>query len=228
MKEKINSGILHVGDYLPSEFKLMEEYNVSRTTIRQAIDILVQENYLARKRGVGTLIAKPKTDYWDLSELRSFDEEAQRKGMVSRTKLIDFSTVKSDDELADIFGGSEKDFYKLERLRYIDESPLELVTTYIPKSLTANLEKFDFSNNSLFDILYKYYNVKVNYAEKTFTAINADKEDSKALEIKQGTAIQLVKTVTFDADYNPVEFSVSRDRGLISKFKISLSRKKNR
>ena len=228
MKEKINSGILHVGDYLPSEFKLMEEYNVSRTTIRQAIDILVQENYLARKRGVGTLIAKPKTDYWDLSELRSFDEEAQRKGMVSRTKLIDFSTVKSDDELADIFGGSGKDFYKLERLRYIDESPLELVTTYIPKSLAANLEKFDFSNNSLFDILYKYYNVKVNYAEKTFTAINADKEDSKALEIKQGTAIQLVKTVTFDADYNPVEFSVSRDRGLISKFKISLSRKKNR
>ena len=90
------------------------------------------------------------------------------------------------------------------------------------------LLKFDFSNNSLFDILYKYYNVKVNYAEKTFTAINADKEDSKALEIKQGTAIQLVKTVTFDADYNPVEFSVSRDRGLISKFKISLSRKKNR
>ena len=228
MKEKINTGTLREGDYLPSEFKLMEEYNVSRTTIRQAIEILVQENYLARKRGVGTLIAKPKTDYWDLSELRSFDEEAHRKGMVSKTKLIDFDTVKSNNELADIFGENEKEFYKLVRLRYINDSPLELVTTYIPKSLAENLEKFDFSNNSLFDVLYKYYNVKVNYAEKTFTAINATKEDAKALEIIPETAIQLVTTVTFDANYNPVEFSVSKDRGLISKFKISLSRKKNR
>ena len=227
MKDKINSDILHEDDYLPSEFKLMEEYNVSRTTIRQAIELLVQENYLERKRGVGTLITKPKKDYWDLSELRSFDEEAQRKGMISKTKLLDFSIVDSNSELADVFGKNEEKFYKLERLRYINNSPLELVTTYIPKSLAEDLEKFDFSNNSLFDILHKYYYIRLSYAEKTFNAINISKEDSKILDIPQRSAIQLVKTVTFDINYNPVEFSISKDRGLISKFKLTLNRKKN-
>ena len=60
MKKKINSGILREDDYLPSEFKLMEEYGVSRTTVRQAIEILVREGYLRIKRGVGTIITKPK------------------------------------------------------------------------------------------------------------------------------------------------------------------------
>ncbi len=226
MKDKINSDILHEDDYLPSEFKLMEEYNVSRTTIRQAIELLVQENYLERKRGVGTLITKPKKDYWDLSELRSFDEEAQRKGMVSKTKLLDFNIVNSNSELADVFGKNEEKFYKLERLRYINDNPLELVTTYIPLNLAEDLEKFDFSSNSLFDILHKHYNIKLSYAEKTFNAINVSKEDSKILNIPQRSAIQLVKTVTFDNNYNPVEFSISKDRGLISKFKLTLNRKK--
>lgn len=191
MEKKIKSGVLQEGEYLPSEFKLMEEYNVSRPTIRQAIDLLVQENYLEKKRGIGTLITKPKADFWDLTELRSFDEEAQRKGLVSETKLLDFTTVPSDDELKAVFGAQESEFYRLERLRFINKNPLELVTTYVPKSLAENLESYDFSKNSLFDVLSKKYGIKINRSEKTFKAINVSKIDAKILKITPNSAIQL-------------------------------------
>lgn len=227
MRYKILSGELQEGDYMPSEFKLMQQYNVSRPTIRQAIDLLVQENYLEKKRGIGTLITKPKADFWDLTELRSFDEEAQRKGFVSETQLLGFDIVSLNDELKEIFGDEEQQFYRLERLRFINKIPLELVTTYVPKHLANNLESYDFSKNSLFDVLSKVYGVKINQAEKTFKAINASKADSKILKIPSNSAIQLVRTVTFDSNYVPIEFSISRDRGVISKFKVILSRKYN-
>ena len=144
MKKKINSGILREDDYLPSEFTLLEDYGVSRTTVRQAIEILVREGYLRIKRGVGTIITKPKKNYYNLSKLESFNEVPLKEGIVGISKLINFSVIKPNARLADIFGKNEKEFYKLENLRYIDEAPVEFIKTYIPKSAVPDLEKFDF------------------------------------------------------------------------------------
>lgn len=224
MKKKINSGILREDDYLPSEFKLMEEYGVSRTTVRQAIEILVREGYLRIKRGIGTIITKPKKNYYNLSKLESFNEVPLKEGIVGISKLINFSVIKPNARLADIFGENEKEFYKLENLRYIDKAPVEFIKTYIPKSVAPDLEKFDFSKNDLYKILFEYYGIKVYYLEKKFTAVNAVSEDAKILKISQGEAIQLIKTTVFNIEHKPVSFFISKNKGLISKLKILLVR----
>ena len=217
MKKKINSGILQKDDYLPSEFKLMEEYGVSRTTVRQAIEILVREDYLRIKRGIGTIITKPKENYYNLSKF----EVSLKEEMVGISKLINFSTIKPNAELADIFGENEREFYKLENLRYIGEAPVEYIKTYIPKSTAPDLEKFDFSKNDLYKILFEYYGIEVYYLEKKFTAVNAVSEDAKILKISQGEAIQLIETTVFNTEHKPISF-------FISKLKILLVREESK
>lgn len=229
IKEKIiaqiNSGDLVEGDTLPSENKLVEMYEVSRTTIRQAVDFLVSEGYLERRRGIGTFVTHPEPSFWDLAELRSFDDEAQRKQLITNTKVLEITEVSSNKQLDRAFSGRYEEFFQLVRLRYIENTPSELVTTYVPKEVAPTLNEYDFSTSSLFDVLRNKFNIRVTQAEKTFTAINASPEDAKLLEIKSSTAIQLVTTTTFDPTGLPIEFSIAKDRGLISKFKVRLTAK---
>ena len=227
MIKKINEGDLHDGEPLPSETKLMEIYDVSRTTIRQAVDMLVYDGYLEKRRGVGTFVAEPKTNYWDLAELCSFDEEAQRLGLKSRTKILNMENIKLNKDLENVFDKKYETFYKLERLRFIEDEPTELVTTFVPADFAPNLEQFNFSETSLFEVLNKEYGVKINFAEKTISAINADKKDALLLKIKENSAIQLVKTITYSDQKNPIEYSISRDRGIAAQFKLILRKKKN-
>lgn len=213
------------GEALPSEVALIDQYDVSRTTIRQAVDQLVNEGYLERKRGKGTFVKKANNFYWDLAELRSFDEEAQKKKLSTSTKLLGIKRIENNDTTRKVFGDQFEDFFQLERLRSIENHPSEIVTTYVPAPLAANLDKFDFSKISLFDILKDTYNIDISYAEKKFTAINCGPEDAKQLNLKKNDAIQLVETVTYDSNNVPVEYSIARDKGLISTFKIVLNKK---
>ena len=115
LRLKIETGKLKKGEYLPSEFKLMEQYGVSRPTIRQAVDLLCQEEYLEKQRGIGTLIKKNRPIPRDLNDLLNFNEEAQKKSFVFSTEVLDFETVAANQTLKQIFGAGESSFYKIKR-----------------------------------------------------------------------------------------------------------------
>ncbi|WP_035291075.1 GntR family transcriptional regulator [Clostridium sp. KNHs214] len=223
---RIASGEYEVGYKLPSEKELMELFDVSRTTVRQAVDILVREDYLEIKRGVGTFVRKQKKyNVWGLEELRSFEDEAFRQGLETRTEELGMNIVDLDEELKNIFGDKYDRFYKLIRLRYVEDEPSVLVDTYVPCEIAPGLDKYNFSEVSLFSTLKKDYNVIINYAKKTFGAINADRKAAKLLDIEEGTAIQLVKTVTYNDLEKPFEYSISRDRGDMTRFSAILKYK---
>lgn len=228
MIKKISNEEYKVNDSLPSETQLMTMYAVSRTTVRQAIDLLVNEGYLEKRRGVGTFVTKPNLNQWDLAELRSFNEEASRQGLAARTELLSMERVKTDDALQKIFGDGAALYYKLERLRFIENEPSVLVTTYVPVDVAPDLERFNFSEVSLFATLREHYGLRISYANKTFRAINAGPEDALILKVDPGFSIQLVDTVTYDDKDRPVEYSVSRDRGDLNRFKVRLRYKDER
>ena len=178
LKSKIENGILNEGEYLPSEFKLMERYGVSRPTIRQAVENLCQENFLEKQRGIGTMV---------------------------KSKNSRLST---------------------RNLGFLDHKPAELVTTYIPKYLIENLNDYDLTKNSLFDILEREKNIYVDYAEKLLRAVNVSKDVAKYLEIVPNTAVQFVHTVTYNTKGIPIEYSDAFDVNEFSNFKLIV--KKNR
>lgn len=134
MVEKIKEGIYPLDKALPSEFELVDTYGVSRTTVRQAIDNLVKDGYLEKRRGVGTFVVdRKKKNLWDLQELKSFREEFISKGFVVRTEALKITCIKINKELKEIFSEKISECYCLERLRYINEKPVICVTTYVPK-----------------------------------------------------------------------------------------------
>lgn len=224
MIEKIKKGFYPINKALPSEFELVNEYGVSRTTVRQAIDNLVKDGYLEKRRGVGTfVIDKNKKNLWDLQELKSFREEFVNKGYIVKTRELKIELVQSNKELREIFGKDVKEFYCLERLRYLNEEPVICVTTYVPKILVPRLEQYNFSEESLFDILSKIYHIQIKYATKEFRAIIVSNDDANLLNIKSGSPVQLIKTITYSEKNIPIEYSISRDRGDLSVYKVKIN-----
>src|SRR5699024_4252960 len=105
---------------------------------------------------------------------------------------------------------------------YIDDIPSIVVTTYVPQSLASGLEKYNFSEVSLFNTLNKQYGVTIGFAKKEFRAVKVEQKDGELLEVERGSPIQLVKTVTYNLEEEPIEYSISRDRGDLSVYKVVL------
>ena len=103
--------------------------------------------------------------------------------------------------------------------------PAELVTTYIPKYLIENLNDYDLTKNSLFDILEREKNIYVDYAEKLLRAVNVSKDVAKYLEIVPNTAVQFVHTVTYNTKGIPIEYSDAFDVNEFSNFKLIVKSK---
>lgn len=223
--ENINNGNYPINKKIPTEKELMTSFDVSRTTVRQAIDILVNDGQLERRRGIGTFVSEPnkKLNTLDLKELNSYMDILEKQGLQGKTTVLEQTIVQATPFLTKIFGKHYQQFYRLERLRYVDKNPSLLVTTYVPYERFPNLYHYDFSQVSLFDTLKKDYAVKIKYATKTFNAMNVNQSDAKFLKISEHNAIQLVKTVTYDHDDTPIEYSLSRDRGDLSRFNITLT-----
>src|SRR5438132_14192807 len=92
LREKISEGEYTVDSALPPERELVETYQVSRMTIRQATSELVNEGILASRRGIVTLVAPPKLEQ-AVSRLTSFTEDWSRRGTKSRSRIISFKST---------------------------------------------------------------------------------------------------------------------------------------
>ena len=229
LKAKIENGILKEGEYLPSEFKLMEQYGVSRPTIRQAIENLCQENYLEKQRGIGTIVKSKnsRVSTRNLADLLNFNEEAKKKSYAYSTEVLDFCTVPTNSSLNEVFGNDVSSFYRIKRLRSIEHKPAELVTTYIPKYLIDNLQDFDLSKHSLFDILKREKGISIDYAKKLFRAVNLSTDDAKFLKLPPNTAAQFVRTITFNTKGIPIEYSDALDVNMFSNFKLVVKKQES-
>ena len=221
--EKIKDGTYPQNKALPTEHELIQSYGVSRTTVRQAIDNLVKEGYIEKRRGVGTFVAeREKLNSWDLGSLKSFEEAFKESNHKIRTEALSIKAIKLDSKLQQIFGDKEKEVYELERVRFIDERPAMSIITFVPASIFSNMDRYDFSSVSLYKTMSEEYNINICYAEKEFRVVSAVREDAQKLKLKVGSQLQEVRTITYDDNNRVIEYSISRDSGDISTYKIKL------
>ena len=221
---KIKDGTYPEGQTIPSELELAEIYGVSRPTIRQALQILVSDGYLEKRRRRGTVVTKPKVSQSFTMSISSFEDTMRLAGRLPKTKVLVFKRERANAEVEkrlELTRG--QDVFKLVRLRYADDLPNVFVESYIPCALYPGLDSFDFNESSLYAAMDACGN-PVMTARRRLEVIKADGAAAALLDVEAGDPLLLFHTVARDASGTAVEYSVATYRGESNSFELNVSR----
>lgn len=228
LREKIEAGEYTVDSALPPERELVEAYDVSRMTIRQAILELVNEGILIRRKGIGTFVAPPKIEQ-ALSSLTSFTEDMAQRGMKAGSRIVSFKEIVPDPTIRKSLGlNAEEMAYECVRLRLADEAPMALETTTLVASLCPGLCAEDVENQSLYKVLGERWNIELNYAMQTLEPLLAPPYEASLLHVAPGSPLLLMHRVTYDHSGRAFEHVKSLYRGDRYKFVTELRRNSGR
>jgi GntR family transcriptional regulator len=193
------------GKLLPNEIELAKKLAISRSTLRQAINKLVYEGLLTRKKGVGTKVnnmISSKSLNW-----LSFSQEMALRGIPIKNFELKISWVKPDESVANFFEiRGEKKVLKLERLRGRPEGPFVYFISYFHPRIGLSGEE-DFKR-PLYEILEKDYLVVANLSKEEISARAADKFLASKLIIDEGSPILFRKRFVFDQAERPIEYNL--------------------
>lgn len=228
MREKINQKEWQEGDQVPGEKQLCEIYGVSRTVIRQALRELELEGSVTRRRGKGTFISLPKINEGLVQKLTGFYQDMVERGHVPVSQVLHQEVVPASEEIAQFLNIPVKtDVIDIKRLRFIDDEPLQLVTTYIPYALCPALATVDLTNRSLYAYL-ESCGIFLSHGIRYIGAVQATKSEAQLLNIEYGDPLLLLDSVTYDKNDKPIEYYHAVHRGDRTRFEVELIRTRER
>ncbi|WP_217605608.1 GntR family transcriptional regulator [Chitinophaga sp. GbtcB8] len=194
------------GKFLPNEVQLAKQLAISRSTLRQALNKLVYEGLLIRKKGVGTKVAEPTISSKSKNWL-SFTQEMNARGIMIKNFELHVTWVTPDDAVANFFDiSTNKKILKLERLRGKAEGPFVYFISYFHPRVGLSGEE-DFKR-PLYDILEKDYMVTATLSKEEISAKSADKFLAGKLEVETGSPILCRKRFVYDQGERPIEFNL--------------------
>lgn len=210
-----------VGDQLPSENQLCQDFQVSRTTVREALDALVTEGLLTREKGVGTFIADPKfKEKWSGTEV-GFSDSISKQGYLIATDVLDLRTTHPTHNIRqELHLQSDDNIIFLRRLRYIREQPILVVNSYIPENLFPGLNKLDFSNRSLYKTFREDYKTQIIRVKRSIEAVAADREVARLLQVDAGFPIMFIENTAYNEHGAPIEYYEAWRRGDKARFEF--------
>ncbi|XCP84806.1 GntR family transcriptional regulator [Roseburia hominis] len=173
------------GTEIPSELKLSKELKLSRATIKQAYDGLVNEGLITRKQGKGTFVSYRQSEF-DIIQEPNFYQRMDTLGAKQNSKIIESGYIPADPYIAsklNIAQGTEICYFK--RVRYIDNIPSIIQTVYIRKDYSANLIEKDLASISFHRYLEENANISLNCFDMKINAITLDAHERDLLESKR-------------------------------------------
>ena len=186
--DKIKNGEWLPNSIILSERELCEIFEVSRMTIRQAINELVNEGILYRERGRGTFVRAPRVEQ---SNIMSFTEAATKKGMEAETIVKIFKIDMPDINIADKLGLTKyEEVYYIQRIRMADKCIIGIEELYVPVKYFSNFQTKDLSG-SLYKVLNEDYGYSIGHIETSLEAIIP--KDNELKMFKTSNAIPLLK-----------------------------------
>ena len=209
LRELIDREEYRNGKLLPTEVELARQLGISRNTLRQAINKLVFENLLVRKKGYGTKVAK-KNMVVGVKNWLSFSQEMKLLGIDIKNYELHVCMQKPCGEIAEFFH-AEADrqnakCLKMERVRGNTDYPFVYFISYFNPDIPITVEE-DMSV-PLYEILEKKYGVVVKTSKETIFARGASAEMAERLGIKEGEPVLVRKRFVLDRDNIPVEYNI--------------------
>ncbi|MGO2924318.1 GntR family transcriptional regulator [Lactococcus laudensis] len=222
IKHQIETGVFEVGQRLPSERVMAEQFGVSRMTLRQAVTSLVEEGILTRYVGSGTFVASDRVRE-KMRGTTSFTEIIQNLGKIPSSKVLSYQKTKANEVECDklqLKKGAQ--IIRMERIRYADELPICYEVASIPYRLIEDFAKNDIANH-FYETLANA-GKKIGRSEQIISAKIVNKEIANFLSIKQSSAILALTQVSYfaNSDETPFEYVLSQYVG--ERFEFYLER----
>lgn len=200
---------MSTGDLLPSEAELCKTLDISRSTVRQAIGTLESEGLVVRKQGRGTFVAEPKMRR-RTETVYSFTTEISSMGLTPSSKLVDFEIIDPTPDIVKVLelGSSDIEVYRFTRIRYVNNEPLILETSFYPRFIYPNLTRELLETHSFYSLLYEVGIVPVS-AVDSYEAVIMSRQEAEMLACRSGSCAFFAQRITKTESGSTFEFTQS-------------------
>ena len=214
LKNEINKGTYPVGGFLPKECELEKIYQVSRTTVRNAVKMLVQEGLVEVRQGSGTRVLNHKA-IQNYNKVTSVTESLMKKGYRVTTSDMMIDIISADKQLADELEIPEgTSVARIQRLQLADEEPVTLMENYIEYAKVPGIEAYEF--------LEEKFGLQIDETRDRISAKSATFMEAQVLKTEPKDALLVVHRVTYWQN-RPV--SIDHVRIIGSKYEVEISGK---
>jgi GntR family transcriptional regulator len=214
LRDEIVGGRWPAGVQIPSEPELCRTLDVSRTVVRQALGDLGNEGLLRRRKGLGTFVAEPKIHGRLVQSLTGFHDDMTAQGRVPRTRVLDQRVMPAPKVVAGELGvPTGTPVVMIERVRSVDGDPIVHVTTYLPHARVPGLEDVDLTDSSLYQTLAARYGLEIQRGRRMLESIAATSAWARELDLESGDPVLFLRSVTYTADDQAIEYYEARHRG---------------
>lgn len=203
LENMIASGELPPGQIIEDEVSLAKRLEISRPTVRRAMQDLVSKGLLSRRRGVGTRVSP--SPFQRQIKLSSLTEDFIDAGHTTRTEVLRYEVRFANEEIAENLAcdtGDEIVFF--ERLRWLDNSRLALMQSYVPSDIAPSLTDLD--RDGFYRCLAAS-GVQLSSGYQQVGAKNASEREAKLLHLEPGSAVVTMRRTSYDTDGRIVEFA---------------------
>jgi GntR family transcriptional regulator len=209
---------------VPSLNELSEMTGVSRVTVRQALQSLINEGWLFTVPGKGTFVAESPRIEQNLQQLMGWTDEIRRQGMAPSSRVIAFETIPLQGYITrwlEVPSGTL--VYRISRVRYADAFALALEKTHLVCARYPGLERFLGPNASLYHVLLEQYGVQTVRAIQFLDAGEADQATARLLEIEPGKPVLVSERITYSATNEPIELVIGIQKPGFVRFKTEMT-----
>ena len=211
LSDGVEQGLLKAGTSLPPEREIAAITELSRVTVRKAIQALAEDGVIVQKQGSGSFVASetPQIEQ-SLSLLTSFSEDMSRRGMVSTSVWLERGVfMPSPDEVLTLALSPDASVSRLARLRTADDQPMAIERASLPTDVLPNPLLVE---TSLYEVLGQK-GLRPTRALQKISAINLGEENAALLDVSPGKAGLRIERTSYLADGRTVEFTQSIYRG---------------
>ncbi len=224
-KEQVHQKKWLPGEQIPGEQELCELYHVSRTVVRQALRELELAGVITRRKGKGTFISEPKISEGLIQKLTGFYQDMVERGLKPVTKVLHQRVVGANPQVARFLKVQPGTLVvDIQRLRFINDEPIQLVTTYIPYHIFPPLATVDLTDRSLYEFLEKEGGIRLMRGRRYIEAVLANETEAELLHIERGSPLLMLDSVTYGEADLPIEYYHALHRGDRSRFEVELVR----
>lgn len=223
--QEIQNGTYPVGTTIPTENEIKNRFQISRTTIRQAINELVQEGLLERQSSRGTFVTNPeaKLKPGHIKTFEPFYRQVNKTGKTARTELLDLKIKHASEEHAKWLGlaPGEKIIF-ISRRRFADADPMVTIQNFLPYSLCSFILSHDFEQESLHEILSQKQETTPYTVKNIISAARATAKDVELLQISIDSPVLSLHTISKAQDGTVIEHAFSHYQSELNKYEVEL------